>query len=257
MPLISNQYLSDIESEIKASEALEMPKLSTAASSDIGRVRPTNEDAFFYSEDQGLWVVADGMGGLNRGDRASKAVVDNLRSFERLENLAENIKDLETRLILANTSCRTMFRRNVIGTTVVSFLAFEQYGLFLWAGDSRIYRLRDRALEQITQDHNLVQEKVVRGDLTAEEAEKDPSANVLTRAVGIHEDLRIEMQHAQLLPGDRYLLCSDGLYRDLSHSEIEELLTLGSTEEAVNQLIDLALERGGADNITAMVVELC
>lgn len=255
MPLIDHQYLKDIESELQESEDRPSLNWSTAANTHIGRVRPSNEDAFFYSEEQGLWVVADGMGGLNRGDRASKAVVDNIRSFVRFDNIVENIKDLETRCMLANTACRIMFRRNVIGSTVAALQAFKNYAFFLWAGDSRVYRLRNGVLEQITEDHSVAQEKVQRGQLSPEEAENHPQAHVLTRAIGVHEHLRIEMLHSVVLPGDRYLLCSDGLYNDVNRHEIQSLLAETEPDESLKGLIDLALDRGGRDNITAIVAQ--
>ena len=255
MPLISPQYLNDIESEVAQLESGDSFQWSTVASTDVGRVRPRNEDAFFYNEEQWLWVVADGMGGHSRGETASKTVIDDLRSFTQLESLTENVKDLETRFLLSNNTCRTMFRHETMGSTVVTFLAFDRSGVFLWVGDSRIYRLRQGKLEQMTEDHNLVQEKCRRGELTPEEAQQHPSANILTRAIGVHQNLRVEMEYAAIERGDRYLLCSDGLYRDLQSSEIQELLGSDEKQEALDNLMSLALDRGGKDNITAMIVQ--
>ena len=255
MPLINLQYLSDIESELAQSGSADAFEWSTVAETDIGRVRSRNEDAFFFSQERGLWIVADGMGGHAGGDKASKVVVDDLRSFVRFENFTENIKDLETRFLLSNNTCRTMFQHETVGSTVVALFTYGSLNVFLWAGDSRIYRLRQGKLEQMTEDHNLVQEKCRRGELTPEEAQQHPSANILTRAIGVHQNLRVEMEYAAIERGDRYLLCSDGLYRDLQSSEIQELLGSDEKQEALDNLMSLALDRGGKDNITAMIVQ--
>ncbi len=116
--------------------------------------------------------------------------------------------------------------------------------------------MRDGQLEQMTEDHSLVQEMCSLGELTPEEAEKHPSSNIITRAVGVHDKLSLEIQYTTIKPGDRYLLCSDGLYKDMHIDEIERLLRSGATaNQAVNQLVDLALERGGTDNVTAIVTQ--
>ena len=156
---------------------------------DVGRVRHINEDAFLDSQEQRLWVVADGMGGQSRGDYASSAVVEQLREFPRQPSVLANLQDLETRLQVAHEKCRTAFRRHRPGTTVAAMLAHGNYCFLLWAGDSRIYRLRDRKLEQLTLDHSRAQEKYARGELTEQEMENHHSAHVLTRSVGAHRTL--------------------------------------------------------------------
>lgn len=228
---------------------------SSSAKTHVGFVRSGNEDAFLDAREQGLWVVADGMGGHSRGDQASQAVVNSLVEFNRSHDLSRNIDNLEARLLQANQVCRSMVRGKVIGSTVVALFAFDPFCFFLWAGDSRIYRLRDGELKQMTEDHSLVQEMCALGELTPEEAENHPSSNIITRAVGVHDKLRVEMQYTTVHPGDRYLLCSDGLYKDLNATEIHKLLANGPAEHAVNSLVDLALDRGGSDNVTAIVVQ--
>ena len=255
MSVINHYYLQDIKTEIESTGSTVSFNWSTASGTHIGRVRSVNEDALFYNEDQGLWVVADGMGGHSRGDRASREVVDGIRGFARADDLTESIKDIETRFLLANSTCRTLYRHKVIGSTVVALLAFGPLSIFLWAGDSRVYRLRKGNLTQMTEDHSVVQEKYRRGELEFQDIQDHPSANILTRAIGVHQDLRIEMQHAAIEPGDRYLLCSDGLYGDLQCSEIQSLLGGGDVEEALGSLIDLALQRGGKDNITGILAQ--
>ena len=228
---------------------------SSSARTHVGYVRTGNEDAFLDAREQGLWVVADGMGGHSRGDQASQAVVNHLVDFERSQDLTRNIENLESRLLKANQVCRSMVQGKVIGSTVAALFAFDPFCFFLWAGDSRVYRLRDGELKQMTEDHSLVQEMCALGELTPEEAENHPSSNIITRAVGVHDRLRIEMQYTTVHPGDRYLLCSDGLYKDLKAAEIHGLLAEGPADHAVEQLLHLALDRGGGDNITAIVVQ--
>jgi len=223
---------------------------------DLGRVRHVNEDAFLDSTDQRLWVVADGMGGHSRGDYASGAVVKYLREFARQGSILANLRDLEDRLQAANERCRTAFRNKRPGTTVVTMLAHGNCCFFLWAGDSRVYRLREQALTQLTQDHTVSRQKYARGELSEEEAANHPSAHVLTRAVGIREKVELDLAYAEVQPNDRYLLCSDGLYNPLQPGDLEATLAAGTAEEACQGLVKLANDRGGPDNITAIVVEV-
>lgn len=228
---------------------------TSSARTHVGFVRSGNEDAFLDAREEGLWVVADGMGGHSRGDQASQAVVNALVTFKRSHDLTQNIENLEARLLKANKQCRAMIKGKVIGSTVAALFAFDPFCFFLWAGDSRIYRLRDGVMSQMTEDHSLVQEMCALGEITPEEAEHHPSSNIITRAVGVHDKLRLEMQYTTVHPGDRYLLCSDGLYKDLKRDEIKALLENGPADYAVNRLVDLALERGGSDNVTAIVLQ--
>ncbi|NQX87863.1 MAG: serine/threonine-protein phosphatase [Halioglobus sp.] len=226
----------------------------SASRTDVGRVRPTNEDAFLDSSEQRLWAVADGMGGHSRGDYASSTVIEQLRAFPRQSALLANLQDLEARLHKANAQCRNAFRNKQPGTTVAAMLAHGSYCFILWAGDSRVYRLRGDNLEQMTQDHSLAQQKYINGELTKAEKDQHASSHILTRAVGAHTRLRIELDYACVHPGDRYLLCSDGLYNPLQHPDIGAELGQGAPQDACDALVDLALAGGGEDNITAIVV---
>lgn len=225
----------------------------SASRTDLGRVRPINEDAFLDSEDQRLWVVADGMGGHSRGDYASSAVIRHLREFPHQHSVLANLQDLEARLQAANEECRTAFRNKRPGTTVVTMLAHGGHVFSLWAGDSRLYRLRDQQLEQLTQDHSVAQEKYASGELTKQESINHPGAHVLTRAVGIREGLQLELAYSQVQPGDRYLLCSDGLYNPVESHDIHALLGSGTPDEACEALLNLALKNGAPDNVTVIV----
>jgi protein phosphatase len=227
----------------------------SAGHSDVGRVRHINEDAFLDSEEQRLWVVADGMGGNSRGDYASSAVVSQLRTFPPQGAVLANLQDLEARLQAANEQCRTAFRKHRPGTTVVTMLAHGNYCFFLWAGDSRVYRLRGGEIAQLTEDHSLAQQMHASGELSAEEKETHRGAHVLTRAVGIKQELRLELRYAPVEEGDRFLLCSDGLYNPVELNDIRALLGQGEAQDACRSLIDRALECGGRDNITVIVVD--
>ncbi|KZX56058.1 hypothetical protein A3709_06615 [Halioglobus sp. HI00S01] len=227
----------------------------SASHTDIGRVRPVNEDAFLDSPEQRLWVVADGIGGQSRGDYASSKVVAELRAFPHQHAALANLQDLETRLQSAHEKCRTAFRQHRPGTTVAAMLAHGNHCFFLWAGDSRAYRLRNNELEQLTCDHSLAQEKFSRGELTEEELATDKSAHVLTRTVGAHKTLSLDMLFTAVEPGDRYLLCSDGLYNPIDAEQLGGQLGQGSPEAACISLVDLALAGGGPDNITVIVID--
>ncbi len=227
----------------------------SASHTDVGRVRPINEDAFLDAPEQRLWVVADGMGGHSRGDYASSAVVKQLGAFPHNSSLLFNLKDLEDRIQTANDKCRTAFRNKKPGTTVVAMLAHGGHCFFLWAGDSRVYRLRDQTLEQLTVDHSVAQKKVASGEISAEEADDHKDAHVLTRAVGIRAEVQLDLAYARVQEGDRYLLCSDGMYNPVDSSELQNCLAQGGPEDACQALVSSAMAHGGPDNITVIVVE--
>lgn len=226
----------------------------SASRTDVGRVRHVNEDDFLDLAEQQLWVVADGMAGQGRGDYASKAVVTHLKTFVRGASLTANLNDLRDKLFAVNEQCRSAFRQKRPGTTVALMLAHAGYGFFLWAGDSRIYRLRKKTLKQLTEDHTL-ESRHKQGRQTVHEKTQHQAAHILTRAIGAHQTLRLDLEYASINPDDRYLLCSDGLYNPLKTSEICALLGEGSPADACEALVATALERGARDNITVIVVE--
>ena len=227
----------------------------SSSASKLGYVRSVNEDALLDAREQNLWVVADGMGGHSYGDEASRSIIEQLVTFESTDNLHESIQDLKQRLEAAHTRCRTHGQGQLMGSTVVALYIHDPYCVFLWAGDSRIYRYRDQQLLQMTEDHSLVQGLVSIGELQKKDMDKHPSAHIITRAVGVHSDLDLELRHNEVQAGDRYLICSDGLYKDVTESEIEERMGGATAEECLDNLIDLALERGGTDNTTGIVVQ--
>lgn len=225
------------------------------ALSNVGHVRKANEDSFLDAREMGLWVVADGMGGHSRGDRASQTIVEKLLSFRPQGTAQDSVAEISRRLIEANQTCRSMAVGKVIGSTVAAMYSHHNSCYLLWAGDSRIYRLRNNELTQLTEDHSLVQEMVRQGDLTREEAENHPSSNVITRAIGVHEQLDLDVLEVAVEPGDRFLLCSDGMFKDVRFDEVRQKLATPSAQQAVNDLVKQALNRGGTDNVTAIVVQ--
>lgn len=230
-------------------------KWHSVSASETGFVRTVNEDAHLDARENSLWVVADGMGGHSYGDKASRSIIDQLVSFKQSADMKASVRDIEHRLALANSFCRDHSDGKVMGSTVAALFAHDPYCFFMWAGDSRVYRYRDGMLEQMTEDHSFVQELVTLGELKREDMEQHPSSNIITRAIGVHSDLQLETTYALGEPGDRYLICSDGLFKDVSHEEIAMGMACITAEETLQTLTDLALERGGRDNITAIVVQ--
>ena len=228
---------------------------TSCAATDVGHMRRANEDSFMDAREQGLWVVADGMGGHSRGDVASQSIIEHLADFRRGDSAEESVNDLRQRLAETNAACRRHAKGDVMGSTVAILLSQGELCYFLWAGDSRVYRLRDDVLEQITEDHSLVQELCNLGEITAEEAENHPSSNVITRAVGVHDKLNVDVLESPVKPGDRFLLCSDGLFKDVKFDEIRAGLAAPTPQQALRDLVTQALARGGTDNVTGIVVQ--
>jgi serine/threonine protein phosphatase Stp1 len=226
----------------------------------VGCRRKVNEDSLAVRTDRGLWSVADGMGGHEAGDVASSKVTEALLRLPivyGLDNLIESavgaLQRVNAELIeLAGSS--DIKRR--IGSTVVGLaIAGAEYQCF-WAGDSRAYRIRDGQIEQITRDHSMVQDLVEAGLLAAEDAENHPNANIITRAVGVNEDLKVDTVGGETRPGDLYLLASDGLTRLMDDRELAAVLTSRSLDAAADLLIETSLDRGAPDNVTLVVVKV-
>lgn len=207
----------------------------------------------------GLWVVADGMGGHAAGDVASHAVVHPLSLVQRPDALADFVEAVEDALMSVNQQLRDYATQELggrtVGSTVVVLLLSARTGVCLWAGDSRLYRLRGGQLSRISRDHSAVQEMVDAGAITQEEADRHPKSNVITRAVGGSERLLVDAAVFAPETGDTYLLCSDGLYNEVAEDVIRRKLAL-APEDAVKQLLDEALQNGGRDNVSMVVVRL-
>jgi protein phosphatase/serine/threonine-protein phosphatase Stp1 len=231
------------------------------AMTDAGAVRKHNEDNLLSRPDLGLWAVADGAGGHESGEVASGMIVSELDRLPRDLSGAEVLA--EVRLTLARVHDRLRAEAAsrgpgaMIASTFVALILRDKHFACLWAGDSRAYLLRAGALSQITRDHSLVQELVESGKLAAEDAERHPHANVITRAVGADaEALELDKVIGQAEPGDRFLLCSDGLSKTLSDAEIASLLAAPEGVPPPELLIAAALAHRVNDNVTAVVVEV-
>ena len=232
---------------------------SSASLTDAGTVYTVNQDACLDLPAVGLWVVADGVGGHNEGEVASQLIVDALSHTGGHARLSDFVNEVEDSLQAVHKTlvdrAASKDKGMIIGSTVAALLVVEQYGVCLWAGDSRIYRYRDGQLEQVTRDHSQVEELIAHGGLQREEAENHPHANVITRAVGAGEELFLDAELQELCNVDRYLICSDGLYKEVSDAEIAEHMKYGDCVTICRSLVALALERGARDNVTVVVIK--
>ncbi len=232
----------------------------SASQTHVGTARKVNEDACLERPEIGLWAVADGMGGHAAGDVASTMVVDSLRDLSLSEDQNSLINDIEGRLQGVNSQLRRYARSQgpgtIVGSTVAAFAGFGTKAICLWAGDSRIYRLRDSGLQQLTRDHSQVEELVALGMLNRDEAATHRERNVITRAVGAGPELEIELRIDELQAGDYYVLCSDGLNKAVSDEEIATIMLNSNVEETVRALLRLSLIRGARDNVTLVVIEI-
>lgn len=224
----------------------------SAGKSHVGVVRTLNEDSFLDRPEQGIWAVADGMGGHEAGDKASIGVVTALAMVNQAPSLSDLITDAKARLRAFNDSLGSTPGR--VGSTVVALMSQGSHCALLWAGDSRAYLFRDKQLTQMTVDHSRVQELVAHGLIGSEEAQDHPDANIITRAIGMSPDVEFDTKIFEAEAGDTYLLCSDGLYRSVAEKEIARCLEISSCRDACQQLIGRALDGGGRDNISAIVI---
>lgn len=231
----------------------------SASCSHVGMVRRVNEDACLDRPDLGLWAVADGMGGHDAGDVASRLIVEGLARVPPPTDAAAFLRAVEGALQEANRALLAEAARRgpgrIVGSTVVVLIITGRRFACVWVGDSRLYLFRDERLRQISRDHSHVQELVNLGLVRPEAARDHPQANVVTRAVGATDTLELEMRHERVLPNDVFLLCSDGLTKMLTDDEIEEILSRVAAPEAAQVLLDLALERGAVDNVTSVIVQ--
>lgn len=231
----------------------------TGALSDTGRVRAHNEDSIGAFPDIGVWAVADGMGGHAAGDVASDLIVEELGSLGIAVSAQDQRARVLERLDRAHYRILEHARTNQLGTvgaTIAALLIHDAEFSCIWAGDSRIYLLRDGQLTALTQDHSEVAQLVASGVMSEAEARHVPGRNVITRAIGIGEEAQPEIAGGVIKPGDRLLLCSDGLTEHLDNSELAEILNVARpAPELARRLIDLTLERGAKDNVSVIVLD--
>ncbi len=257
-------------------EELTAPLIMTLRSfgrTDIGRTRTSNQDAYLHDDELGLYVVADGMGGHAAGEVASSEAVDALYCFVkgRLHDgaLSQSSRDSRTRsgcrIIEGGIQSATYHvfgmseierDKSGMGTTITAALAVDDALIVGQVGDSRVYQVRNETVRQVTEDHTLIAWQLKQGIISEAQARNSPHKNVITRAVGNREYVQVDTLVVTMLPGDRYLLCSDGLHGSLTEEEIPFLVELGG-QDTVDALIDLANKRGGRDNITAVLIEVC
>jgi serine/threonine protein phosphatase PrpC len=223
-----------------------------------GKVRERNEDSCLVRTDTGLWAVADGMGGHEAGDLASRTLVQSLDAIGQPEAALDLLEQCEAQIFHANQQIMALSRaRNgaIIGTTVAVLLVRDSHYACVWAGDSRVYLISGGAIKQLSRDHTEVEELVATGTLSREDAENWPN-NVITRAIGATEDLELEVVTGSADPGDTFVICSDGLTKHLGDDEICQCAAGRNARAACEGMLELALERGGVDNVTVIVVRL-
>lgn len=232
-------------------------RFETGARSHIGRVREANEDGFIVYPAIGVWAVADGMGGHEGGRLASNAVIDALQTIGRPVSAANLLERLEDRIVRANRHIFDLARErgvDAIGTTLAALLVFGDAFAAVWCGDSRIYRVREAAIELLSHDHTELQDLLDNGLLSHAEASDWPRGHVVTRAIGTEAEPDLELESGTVRRGDRFVLCSDGLTGHVTDAEIRDLVLAHPPQAACDALVALTLERGASDNVTVIVV---
>jgi serine/threonine protein phosphatase PrpC len=232
------------------------PRFETGASTHVGKVRRLNEDSYLTNPKIGVWAVADGMGGHEAGDLASATVVEALSSIPKPASARDMLASCEASIIAANGRVHDYARQHgsVVGTTVAVLLTYDVYYACVWSGDSRIYLVRGGSIVQLSRDHTEMQDLIDEGKLSPSEAATFARRNVITRAIGVHENPELEMIHGELERGDAFIICSDGLTGHVADNEILEAVWASPAQAACDALVALTLERGANDNVTVVVV---
>ena len=224
-----------------------------------GLIRDLNEDSILSEPDRNFWAVADGMGGYEAGNVASQMVVAAMQQVEDVSGLNDWVNKVENTLLDVNQRileyADIMLDGRTLGSTVVSLSIKGRVGVCLWAGDSRLYRLRNRQLIQLSRDHSQIQEQIENGHMTAEQAEHHPDSNIITRAVGAHRRLYVDINVFGAQLGDVFLLCSDGLHNMVNKQELTDVLLSMPIDKAIDSLLQRALDAGGSDNISIILVK--
>jgi serine/threonine protein phosphatase PrpC len=228
---------------------------SSASDSHRGNRRTRNEDAVFASSHLGLWAVADGMGGHKAGDYASETIAQMLADLDLSQDLSDCVDLVEDGMLEVNDHLRRHARTecdgNTVGSTVVVLIVRGEVGVALWAGDSRLYRMRGRLMSQITRDHNPVSDLLDSGSVTEDEA-LNTDTHIITRAVGGQRDLHLDVAVFDVQPGDTMLLCTDGLYREIEPQTIYDALQ-HDVDKAVTILMRDCLQGPARDNVSLVV----
>lgn len=226
----------------------------SGALSHEGCVRPQNEDRYFAGEEFGLWAVADGMGGHEKGERASELVVEQLGQPVAADDFDQACVEIAERIHRANALIYAEAEADgtQMGSTVVAMYARGRRFAIFWVGDSRSYLLRQGLLHRLSKDHSQVQEMLDRGLLTPQEAEGHPMSHVLARAVGVSPIIDVDVVTDELEPGDTFLLCSDGLHGYVPDEQIAAGLSAHPIDAVVRNLVELSMECGAPDNVTVI-----
>ena len=234
-------------------------KWHSAEETNTGMVREVNEDSVMSNSRNGLWAVADGMGGYEAGNVASNMIVSSLKDVRLCEHLDDMVTSIEDCILDVNYRiieyAEIMHDGRMLGSTVASLMIHGKVGVCLWVGDSRLYRYRDNELIQLSRDHSHVEELLQNGEITPEEVESHPDSNVITRAVGAAEELYVDINVFETQIGDIYMLCSDGLYNSVDKENIIYCLKNFSAENSVKSLISKSLENGAPDNVSVIVIK--
>jgi len=236
-----------------------MRQFRFSAATHVGKVRAINEDRILALPDHRVWVVADGMGGHHAGDFAAQTLIDRIADTPCLTDPYEQAQALRWSILDAQNLIwrESITRQNgPIGAAVLAVVATEDRFLVFWAGDSRLYRLRDGNLKMLTSDHSIVADLVNLGELNWEEAAHHPQANVITRAVGADATLELDTVEATFRVGDRFLLCTDGLSNSVKLEAQRVALRQAPITKAADRLIQIALDGPAADNISAIVLDV-
>lgn len=240
-------------------KALKKMPCRSAARTHVGTVRRRNEDAVLERVEIGLWAVADGAGGHQRGDYASSRIIAALRHVNPALSGPSLVEEVKGSLAEVNREVRakaaTIGSNALIGSTVAVLLIWDDQSCCLWAGDSRLYRMRAGRLHQLSRDQSHVQDLVDRGEILPEAAAAHPMSNIVTNLIGAFDQLVLEERRDRLQPGDILLLCSDGLSSALRDAEMAHILTGSPLAAAADRLIEQALDQGARDNVSAVVVE--
>jgi PPM family protein phosphatase len=247
-------------------------RVVSAGLTDVGRKRNHNEDSYLIDDELQLYVVADGMGGHAGGGTASRIAVETIdRELRRAQEGKDNpfggsspLQDSPLPEVIraaVERACLSIFhaaqedpRLAGMGTTVIALLVHDDHAFFAHVGDSRAYLIRGDLIQQISEDHSLVNEQIKAGMITAEEAKHSRYKNIITRSVGFEEEVQVDVMGLTTEPGDAFVLCSDGLANMVEDREMREIVQSSPLDQAPKRLIDLANERGGDDNITVIVV---
>ncbi len=248
--------------------------ISAYGSTDVGRKRSQNEDFYLVDDENKIYIVCDGMGGSNAGEVASQMAVDIISS--RIKERIEEIRELSSqnsfeskqkiKVIISDAVSEASLKifemasreesKKGMGTTLVMMIICGENAFISSVGDSRAYLLRDNQVYQVTEDHTLVQEQLKRGLITPEEAKNVTYGNVITRAVGVMESVMVDTTHIELMAGDLFLLCTDGLHGYTEDKDVLSFSSFSTLEEMAAGAIEFANQRGGKDNITAIFVRV-